>query len=361
MSRSKGFWFGRALGTALVGCVALVSAVCQAQFIEPTHHFTFNIDDGFNDQAGGLVGTAEGGAALDTGSSVIGDASLRLVADQEQYVSLYNQFEVPDVGPVLDPGSATPEGPTNAHSVSMATWVRRTGSATGHCPWYAELSAPGNQVRYSFKDGGGRPHVDHYPGSGSPRAFDSGVELPVDEWAHVMYTQNHSSGNVSRNFYVDGVLARTLPNLANYTGDSSEHFLIGYGIGQGDHFDGHMDDMGFWHDVELTAEYAALAHGLGRFSGVSISDPVIGDVLALHTAGQGAVTGVGDGNHIVRYVDNLDPDLPVGSWGGSVYADGAYVVLGTGTGVSMVPEPSSVLLLLVAGCVAALIRRLRAR
>lgn len=348
MFQRNACWFGRALCAALVLSIALASAVCRADYIAPTHHFTFNIDDGIDDQAGALQGTAYGGASIDSGTYMIGDGSLRLIAGQQQYLSLS--------------GPATPTGDTNAISVSMGTWVKRSQLASGHAPWYGEVPAA-NHIRFSFKDGGGVPMVDHWTGTGaSPRHFESDATLPLDEWAHVMYTQNHTSGNVSRNFYVDGVLTRTLSNLTRYTGNSPTEYLIGFGDGQGVHFDGHLDDMGFWHDVELTAEYVALVHGLGRFSGVGIDNSVIGDVLGMHSAGGlDPITGVGDFNHVVRYLDNLDPAMPIGSWGGSVAGGDAYIVLGTGTGVLVVPEPGTWLLLLSAVALGLLVRRRRGK
>lgn len=174
------------------------------------------------------------------------------------------------------------------------------------------------------------------PGAG----FDDG------QWHHVALT---ATSNTSRAFYVNGQLVGT---------QTSDRRPFGRRIAFGAtatevnpiaaQFDGSLDDAGFWSEA-LGAEKLALIHGLGRLQGIDQSDAGIDAVLAVFEAGTG-LASVGD--QVWEFTDSLATGV-TGSIGGSIAEGNAFILLDgdAGTGVVLIPEPTSIALLGVSGLV----------
>jgi hypothetical protein len=86
-----------------------------------------------------------------------------------------------------------------------------------------------------------------------------------------------------------------------------------------------LDDTGVWRSA-LTGKEVASMYGLGKLSGVDLSNPAVAGVAAMDTIGQ-SVSGVGPGSETWHYSMYVDPSH------GRAYTDGGskYIVLeGTG-------------------------------
>src|SRR5262249_49747901 len=129
-------------------------------------------------------------------------------------------------------------------------------------------------------------------------------------------------------------------------------------------FIGNIDDYALKDDM-ISAQQVALIHGLGRLAGVTygagatLGADIDGVLSAYNT--QGSATA---GGSTWYYAPDVGGGTTIGTIGGTVAGGNAYVVLGSdGSGITLVPEPSSyALMIFAAGTIATVrSRRLRSR
>jgi hypothetical protein len=149
--------------------------------------------------------------------------------------------------------------------------------------------------------------------------------------------------------YVNGIIAASLTTTVTpFTGLNSNAFEVG-NRGNGataTAYIGLLDDYYVASDT-FTAQQIALTHGLGRLAGVSLGTGTeITDVLAAYTTQTAAEAGTGAADGTIWYYSaNVGGGNTVGTIGGTVAGGNAFIVLGTdGSGVTIVPEPSTILL-----------------
>ncbi len=191
------------------------------------------------------------------------------------------------------------------------------------------------------------------------------------EWRHIVGTIDwidaNSNGLVdtseqTRRLYVDGILEGTYPetqprlNLSRFSvGANARGNFISNPNDIIDEFNGQIDDVGYWNNA-IDGVDIALIHGLGRFSGVTLSDAAIAAVRAAWAAGAG--NSATAGAHTWYHTSGLTG--VTGSIGGSVLSGDAYIVLDEtlGTGVTiLIPEPASLALLALTASTLLLRRR----
>ena len=119
------------------------------------------------------------------------------------------------------------------------------------------------------------------------------------QWHHLLAVRGPSN---EQRIYTDGVLSNS--NTASNLGNTSNPVQFGRNPNNGRNFGGDLDDIGIW-DRTLSDQEVAAIHGLGLLSGVDLSDAKIDEILDMHTAGSGVVTGVGPGGDIYEYAKGL--------------------------------------------------------
>jgi hypothetical protein len=179
--------------------------------------------------------------------------------------------------------------------------------------------------------------------------------LPTNSFTHVAATyQNTGTNNLK--IYINGILSgQATTALTPFQGANSNAFEVGNrgNASVATAIIGLLDDYGVASDT-IGAQQIALTHGLGRLAEVTLgslnqamTNTQILDVLAAYgnqtsaEAGEGAAAGT-----TWYYSPNVGGGTTVGTIGGTVGGGDAFIVLGSdGSGVTMVPEPGSMLLL----------------
>lgn len=161
-------------------------------------------------------------------------------------------------------------------------------------------------------------------------------------WYHLTAAYNGSDAIA---VYVNGVLLPPADgNIGPWTTTptATDFYICTRPNGGDSSFNGIVRDLGIWNEV-LSDEKIALINGLGRFSGVGLSDASISNVLRVFGAKGGTAAA---GNQTWGYKSRLGSTI-IGATGGAVAGGDAYVVLdGSGAGVRIViPEPATTRLL----------------
>jgi len=222
--------------------------------------------------------------------------------------------------------------PTPTNSFSVAAWAKHDTDTTSYSRivdniynsgFYLGSDTSAND-RYLFI-------VNASDGDFSNDAFGSTIDTA---WHHLVGAYD-STTNTS-NLYVDGIpVGQGTPDASP---GSIATLTIGANSGGGEQWDGPIDDVGLWN-LELEAKDIALIHALSKFSELDFDDSRIADVLAVFDNQTGSASS---GNATWYYSANLNQGTTIGTMGGSVGGGDAYIVLGgDGSGVTIVPEPST--------------------
>jgi hypothetical protein len=187
--------------------------------------------------------------------------------------------------------------------------------------------------------------------------------LPTNSFTHVAGTYQNTGAN-NLKIYINGILSvQTTTALSPFQGQNSNAFEVGNrgNASTATAFIGLLDDYGVASDT-IAAQQIALTHGLGRLAGVTLgslnqalTNTQILDVLAAYGAQSSAVAGEGPAAGTTWYYSaNVGGGTTIGTIGGNVAGNDAFIVLGTdGSGVTLVPEPSTMILFGMAFCSAA--------
>jgi hypothetical protein len=325
---------------ALIGCL-FASTQALAGALAPTHHYTF--DSNANDAVGSNDGTLKGGASIVSDATRIGGGVLDLENDSGgRFVELS--------------GSNLPSGATDTLTFTVSTWTKLDDAPTPtistqklgsfYLEEYTNPISGGSLTKHNItvrQDGG--VSFDQYPPSGNSTGA-AGNLIADGAWHHMAVAQRDVGGTDSQvEIWIDGILAATGTAEA-YSGAAPNYFYIGarHQLAPPRYVDGMIDDMGFWSD-SLEPEQIALTHGLGKFALVDLDDQAIDDGLTVFDNTSGTFTA---GGQTWQYATGLGGGSdPVGTTGGSVAGNDAYIVLDdSGNGVQLIPEPSAAILLL---------------
>jgi len=282
--------------------------------------------------------TTSGNAVAST-NRVIGDYSLSLDGAGD-YLS------------TTSPTTAlTPTG-----AITVAAWVQITGGTDAQQPvgFFTRRAGSVTTSPYRIQVSSTATGVDPSARIGTTAERNVTADLNYGTsgpWRHMVMTYDGSQLRL----FSDGIFrAQTAAtgNLAFGTGTAFQSFAIGAQRADTGVFSpvfGLIDDVGVWGRALSAREIAAVS-GLGNFSSVPLNSGQIDSVLALNAVGQSAVAG----GQTWAYATGLTGTT--GFQGGSVAGNDAFIVLDgvNGTGVVIVPEPSTVALLAVAfTCLAA--------
>lgn len=288
------------------------------------------------DTQGANALTTSGNAVAST-NRVIGDYSLSLDG----------------VGDYLSTTSPTTAlTPTGA--ITVAAWVRITGGTDAQEPVGFFTRRTGTTSPYRIQVSSTATGVDPSARIGTTAERNVTADLnygTAGPWHHMVMTYDGSQLRL----FSDGIFqtqTAATGNLNYGTGTAFQSFAIGAQRSDTGVFStvfGLIDDVGVWGRALSAREIAAVS-GLGNFSSVPLNSGQIDSVLALNAVGQSAVAG----GQTWAYATGLTGTT--GFQGGSVAGNDAFIVLDgvNGTGVVIVPEPSTVALLAVAlTCLAA--------
>ena len=233
----------------------------------------------------------------------------------------------------------------NALSFSVSTWAKTTQTANyvGYVTkgWGANVGDPGGWeidtnegVRAQIQS-----EAPSYAGTTSTPIAD-------DDWHSIVVTYNDTAGTLS--MYVDGALIDSVsasPGLTvkdiMFGGDGYSSLL----------FDGRLDDIGYW-DGTLTGGQAMSLFGLGDNAALNYDLGKAQQLWDLHAAGTGSVEIDG----LTWYATSgLSDGLGVVAESNGVFS---LQLDANGGGVTTVPEPTVIVLLILAG-MAGLLRRSR--
>ncbi len=272
-------------------------------------------------------------------------------------------------GPVWDPGGVAngavafdglndhitvPDSPDLKYTggdMTLSAWVYLDAAETsGYIlskPWHG---SGGYNYRIQFT-GTTSTTLNFYMyalGTGSRAVYSPAYPSFREAWHHVAAVADSSR---QMKLYVDGSLVNeTTHSIMNWptTGDLNLSLALGavypYGGGWSGHagnaLDGKLDDVAIFDSTE-TAEQIALIHGLGRYSHVDLDDSSLDDVLTVFTSAGGSAMA---GNLTWSYATGLP-----GVLGASGIHQGEFFITldDSGNGVTGVPEPSTLIMLLL--------------
>jgi hypothetical protein len=173
-----------------------------------------------------------------------------------------------------------------------------------------------------------------YTGSAANMTFSPGANK---DWHNIAVTYNHSTGVV--NAYVDGVFANTMTKTG--TLKSSAFFVIGEYRNPSTSpraWEGLIDDVAVY-DNALSVQIVAANYAMGLFEGLNVENAEIANLL---TAFNNQTSELING-HNWAYKTGLTG--VIGTIGGNIANNNAFVILdGSGNGM-MIPEPATVCLL----------------
>jgi hypothetical protein len=250
----------------------------------------------------------------------------------------------------------------NLDNLSVGMWVQpdtwtdtavrimtgKTSSSSSNRGWFFQKTNGGLQFGSFTAVSGGSLQSVTASGTSS---------LPTDSFTHLAGTFTDTGAN-NLKIYVNGILsAQATVALGAFVGANSNAFEVGNrgNASTGTAFIGLMDDFGIVSDT-VGAQQIALTHGLGRLAGVTLgslnqalNNTQILDVLNAYNSQASAVAGEGSAAGTVWYYSsNVGGGSTIGTIGGSVAGGDAFIVLGEdGSGVIIVPEPGTLILLAV--------------
>lgn len=291
--------------------------------------------------------------AVDSNDGTLGPQGLNVGSGAWNYTA--PDWVAGKIGGALEFSGATYPGPgdavmvpdaanLNALSFSVSTWAKTTQTANyvGYVTkgWGANVGDPGGWeidtnegVRAQIQS-----EAPSYAGTASTPIAD-------DAWHSIVATYNDTTGKLS--MYVDGALIDSVSAAPGLTvkdimfgGDGYASLL----------FDGRLDDIGYW-DGTLTGGQAMSLFGLGDTAALNYDLGKAQQLWELHVAGTGSVeidglnwyatSGLSDGLGVVAESNGVF----------SLQLDA------NGGGVTTVPEPSVIVLLVLAGMTGLLRRR----
>jgi hypothetical protein len=368
ISHGRGPVSARRLRLSFVACIAAWTASGALQSLSaPIGYYPFNVDANDYDNSGNannlsLVGVPVAtitagnqgmfGEALSTTGGT-GVAQL-LDASAADFDTTFANFSVGFW--------AKPDSWTDTSAVRLLTG-KTTGSSSQRGWVVQKTNAAINQLQFVFFNAA----------SGGTQVTVStalAAALSNAEYTHIAATFG-VGGSSNAKLYVNGIQRAAVTTAVTVlNGSNSGNFEVGNRGTQTstNAYTGLIDDYGIASDT-IGAQQIALTHGLGRLAAVSLGDlnqaltnTQILDVLAAYNSQTSAVAGTGAAAGTTWYYSpNVGGGTTIGTIGGTVAGNDAFVVLGTdGSGVTLVPEPSSIALFgmaLCSGC--ALARRRR--
>jgi hypothetical protein len=169
-------------------------------------------------------------------------------------------------------------------------------------------------------------------------ASTSALALSASAYTHIAATFNASG---SMNLYANGIkVGGGAITTTALNGINTAAFEIGGTANAGTtRIAGNFDDYVIADDF-MSPEKIALINGLGQLAGVSMTNESdINNVLATYLSASGSAVA---GGNTWAYSSNVGGGNIVGTRGGSVGTGDAFIVLGSdGSGISIIPEPTT--------------------
>lgn len=231
---------------------------------------------------------------------------------------------------------------------SIALWLSPLANENNRNRWLAgKMGGGGNRGWQLGRNTSETLGFVYFDGpSGASQSLISSSTVPADQFTHAAVT---FAAEDAVRIYLNGMLDAEVDSgvLASLNGSNSSALQIG---NRGDSLSNSssgstgstLDDVGIW-DQSLSGQRIAAIHAMGLFEDLNLQHGGVDDLL---TAFGNETLATINGNPW-SYTSGLTG--PMGATGGSAGEIGAFVVLdGSGNGMTLVPEPGSVLLLLSA-------------
>ncbi len=336
----------------IVGIAAILAAatgVAQASLIG---HWTF--DTNGNDIAGSNNTTLQNGAAVNTGTYLLGGGSLGGASGgmdgvDDQAITGSNLGITGSADRTL---SAWFKAPADPGTPDDAPTMVGTGNSSGTGTRFdLRLSNSSGAITSDYQ---GYLRIEAQNGA---RTTTDNKGVNNDVWHHLMVSFSGTTLN-NATMYLDGVQVTTLGSNATSINTSAAPLVVGGSNHTTDterNFCGYLDDVGVWSNSSTAAD-AAILNGLGR-----IGDNNLSNLAAAQTLWGGSLGGTATINGVGwQKVAGLAGALGAWQQVGGANGTGSYIVLdGSGNGIQIIPEPATVGLLGLVGAAAALRRRMK--
>ena len=315
-------------------------------------HWTF--DSTGVDSAGSNNMSLNGGAAVNTGTSMLGGGSLggqgtggRLDGSDDQAVTGSDSGISGSAARTI---SVWFKAPTDPGTPDDAPTMVGLGNSSGTGTRFdSRLSNSAGSITSNYTD------YLRLEGQNSYRMTSSGTGVTDDLWHNLVVSFSGTTFN-DATMYLDGK-AVTLGSNGTTVNTSAAPLVVGGSNHTSDmerNFYGLLDDVGLWSNASTAAD-AAILNGLGR-----IGDNNLSWLDEAQTLWAGAQLGIGTINGKTwQKVTGLSGTLGAYSQVGGANGTGSYIVLdGSGGGIQIIPEPGTAGMLALFGA-AALLRKRR--
>ncbi len=319
--------------------LALAAALATPASATLVAHWTFDTDG--TDSAGSNNTSLNGGAAVNTGTFMLGGGSLggqgsggRLDGLDDQAITGSNSGISGSAARTI---SVWFKAPTDPGAPDDAPTMVGLGNSSGTGTRFdLRLSNSAGNITSNYGD------YLRLEGQGTSRMTSSGTGVTDDLWHNLVVSFGGTTFN-NATMYLDGKAVTTLSGSTTAVNTSAAPLVVGGSNHTADterNFYGFLDDIGLWSNAS-SAEGAALLNGLGRIGDNDLSwlDEAqglwagnIGDTAAINGATWEKVTGLTG---------------TLGDWAGpGANGVGSYVVLdpANGSGIQIIPEPTVALL-----------------
>lgn len=331
----------------LISVVAVTSAA-QAGLIG---HWTF--DTNGNDSAGSNNTSLNGGAAVNTGTFILGGGSLggqgtggRLDGLDDQAITGSNSGIA---GSTARTVSVWFKAPTDPGAPDDAPTMVGLGTSSGTGTRFdSRLSNSTGVITSNYTD------YLRLEGQASSRMTTSGTGVTNDLWHNLVVSFSGSTFN-DATMYLDGK-AITLGANATTVNTTAAPLVVGGSNHTTDterNFYGFLDDVGLWSNSSTAAD-AAMLNGLGRIGNNDLSYLGAAQTLWAGNVGDTAMINGVQWQKVTGLTGSLGDYSQVGGANG---VDSFMVLNSSGGGLQVIPEPATVGLMGIFGVVALLRKR----